>query len=115
MRPIALAVFVVVAGGTTLLTTGCGSPEKTPEQQRAEVFMKAESASGPSASVDFEQLEAWSGKYITLVGRFEHLNFKHGIIVLPSGLKVYIPHFDQHLQGDDWFKYLGKRCYASGI
>ena len=98
-----------------LLAAGCTSTAKTPEQERAEVFMKAESASGPSASLDMEQLEAWSGKYITIVGRFDHLNFKHGIITIPSGLKIYIPHFDNHLLGDDWFKYIGKKCYASGI
>lgn len=107
MRQLAVALFLVSAG--------CGSIIKTPEQERAEVFAAAESASGPSASLDVEQLEAWSGKSITIVGRFDHLNFKHGIITLPSGLKVYLPHFDGFMQGDDWFKYIGQRCYATGI
>ena len=108
MRSFAAALCIVVVAG-------CGGGGKTPEQERAEVFEKAESASGPSASRDVEQLEAWSGKNITLVGRFDHLNFKHGIITLPSGLKVYLPHFDNFMEGDDWFKYIGKRCYATGI
>ena len=98
-----------------LFIGGCGGAEKTPDQAREEVFQKEESASGPSASKDFEQLEAWSGKNITLVGTFDHLNFKHGILKLPSGLKVYLPHFDLFMEGDDWFKYIGKRCYATGI
>ena len=107
MRPIIIALLIAVAG--------CGGGQKTDEQARAEVFEKAGSASGPSASRDFEQLEAWSGQNITLVGTFDHLNFQHGIIRLPSGLKVYLPHFDKFMEGDDWFKYIGKRCYASGI
>jgi len=103
-----------IAAALLLLAAGCGGPVKTPEQERAEVFQRAESASGPSASLDVEQLEAWSGKHITLVGRFDHLNFKHGIITLPSGLKVYLPHFDSFMLGDDWFKYIGQKCYAYG-
>jgi len=106
MRQIAVALLIVAVG--------CNTQAKTPEQERAEVFAAAETPSGPSACKDIEQLEAWSGKYITLVGRFDHLNFKHGIITLPSGLKVYIPHFDQKLLGDDWFKYIGQKCYAYG-
>jgi hypothetical protein len=106
MRQIAVAL---------LLVCGCNTVAKSPEQERAEVFEKASSASGPSASLDVEQLEAWSGRNITLVGRFQHLNFKHGILILPSGLKVYLLHFDQFMEGDDWFKYIGQRCYASGI
>lgn len=99
-----------------LLLAGCGGGgEKSEEQARAEVFEKAESASGPSAANDVEQLEAWSGKTISLVGTFDHLNFKHGILKLNSGLKVYLPHFDLFMEGDDWFKYIGKRCWAKGI
>jgi hypothetical protein len=107
MRPITIALLVAFAAG-------CGGGQKTEEQARAEVFDKVESASGPSAARDFEQLEAWSGQNITLVGTFDHLNFQHGIIRLPSGLKVYLPHFDKFMEGDDWFKYIGKRCWAKG-
>ena len=99
-----------------LLLAGCGSSgEKTEEQSRVEVFEKAEGASGPSAANDVEQLEAWSGKTISLVGTFDHLHFKHGVLKLNSGLKVYLPHFDLFMEGDDWFKYVGKRCWAKGI
>lgn len=107
MRQLAIALFAAALG--------CGGAAKTAEEERAEVFQKAESASGPSAAADVEQLEAWSGRNITLVGRFDHLNFKHGILILPSGLKVYLPHFDLFMEGDDWFKYIGQRCWASGI
>jgi hypothetical protein len=107
MRPIIITLLVAFAAG-------CGGGQKTDEEARAEVFEKAESASGPSAARDVEQLEAWSGQNITLVGTFDHLNFQHGIIRLPSGLKVYLPHFDKFMEGDDWFKYIGKRCWAKG-
>jgi hypothetical protein len=97
-----------------LFAAGCGASEK-PEDDRSEAFKAAESSSGPSAARDVEQLEAWSGKNIGLVGTFEHLRGVTGVLVLDSGLKVYLPHFDQVLEGDDWFKYVGKRCYAHGI
>lgn len=32
-----------------------------------------------------------------------------------SGPIIYLPHFDSFKQGDDWFKYVGRRCTASGI
>ena len=55
------------------------------------------------------------GQNIWIGGRFEHLNFQHGIIVLQSGLRVYLPHFDHFMEGDDWFKYVGQRVWAKGI
>jgi hypothetical protein len=78
-----------------LAAAGCQLPDKN-EDPRAQAFAAAESASG-------------------LIGTFEHLRGVTGVLVLDSGLKVYLPHFDQVLEGDDWFKYVGKRCYAHGI
>ena len=97
-----------------LFLAGCAE-EKTPEQARQEVFLRETAPGSPSGSADVEQLETWSGRKITLVGKFDHLNFKHGIITLESGLKVYLPHFDLFMEGDDWLKYIGQRCYAYGI
>jgi hypothetical protein len=105
MRPTLIAL---------LLIAGCAE-QKTPEQERAEVFHRETAPGSPSGSADVEQLETWSGRKITLVGTFEHLNFKHGILKLESGLKVYLPHFDLFMEGDDWLKYVGQRCYAYGI
>ncbi len=107
MRQAAIALLLVLAG--------CSGSGKTEEQQRLEVFEKVESASGPSAAQDVEQLEEWSGRDITLVGIFNHLHHKHGVLTLKSGLKVYLPHFDLFMEGDDWFKYIGKKCWAKGI
>src|SRR5437773_2117373 len=53
-----------------------------------------------------------SGSFFGGAGRD---TFKHGILRLQSGLKVYLPHFDLFMEGDDWFKYVGKRCWARGI
>jgi hypothetical protein len=108
MRYIAFALAVACAGCTS------GGPQ-TEEEERAQVFEASYAPSGPSSAQDFEQLEAWSGQRITLVGTFEHLNFKHGVLRLQSGLKVYLPHFDLFMEGDDWFKYIGQRCWAKGI
>ena len=108
MRRIIVGLFLVLA-------VGCGGGQKSEEESRAEVFMKAESASGPSGARDIEQLEAWSGQTISVVGILSHLNFRHGIITTPAGLKIYLPHFDQIMEGDDWFKYLGKRCWVKGV
>jgi hypothetical protein len=97
-----------------LLAAGCGAPA-TPEDQLQNVFAKESAPSGPSSAADIEQLEAWSGQTISLVGRFDHLHFQHGIIILASGLKVYLPHFDNFMEGDDWFKYIGQKVWARGI
>ena len=104
--PIALMLCALAA---------CSDAKKSEEEQRAEVFMKSEAPGSPSMAADVEQLEAWSGQRITLVGTLEHLNFKHGIIRLSSGLRVYLPHMDHFMEGDDWFKYLGRKCWVKGI
>ena len=98
-----------------LLSAGCSEAPKTREEQLMEVFAKEDVPGGPSSAADVEQLEAWSGQTISLVGTFDHLNFKHGVVILHSGLRVYLPHFDLFMEGDDWFKYIGKRVWARGI
>lgn len=96
-----------------LCAAGCGGA-KTHDEKLQEIFEKESTPSGPSASADVEQLEHWDGQTISLVGRFDHVSFKHGVIILASGLRVYLPHFDLFMEGDDWFKYVGKRVWARG-
>jgi len=100
---------------TLLAFAGCSSSEPTRDQQIRDVFANESAPGGPSSAQDIEQLEAWSGQYVKIVGRFEHLHFQHGVIVLKSGLRVYLPHFDQFMKGDDWFRYVGQKCYAYGV
>ena len=106
MRRTFIAVLLALAG--------CAH-EQTEEETRQSVFQKEEVPGSPSYAADVEQLEAWSGRKISLVGTFEHVNFKTGILKLESGLKVYLPHFDLFMEGDDWLKYVGQRCWANGI
>jgi hypothetical protein len=108
MRHLIPAVLLLLA------LAGCGAP-KTRDEQLQEIFEKENTPSGPSAAADVEQLENWSGKTISLVGRFDHVHHKHGVIILASGLRVYLPHFDLFMEGDDWFKYIGKKVWARGI
>ncbi len=105
----------ILSAALLLSAAGCGGPPKTHEEQMEEVFSKESAPSGPSSAADLEQLEVWSGQTISLVGKFDHLNFKHGVIILASGLKVYLPHFDNFMEGDDWFKYIGQKVWARGI
>jgi hypothetical protein len=72
-----------------LAIAGCGAP-KTRDEQLQEVFEKESTPSGPSAAADVEQLEHWSGKTISLVGRL-------------------------FMEGDDWFKYVGQKVWCRGI
>ena len=97
-----------------LAVAGCGHSQ-TEEEAREHVFQREAAPGSPSYAADVEQLETWSGQKISLVGTFEHLNFKTGIIKLDSGLKIYLPHFDLFMEGDDWLKYVGQRCWAKGI
>lgn len=106
-RALAAALFLAAAG--------CSSPEESHDQVLQDVFSKESAPSGPSSATDVEQLEAWSGQTISLVGRFDHLNFKHGVLILQSGLRVYLPHFDLFMEGDDWFRYVGQKVWARGI
>jgi hypothetical protein len=102
-----------------LVLAGCASEESSPEpppralspEQAAQVA----DASGPSAARDHPELERWNGQEVTLYGIFGHDRARHGIVILKSGLRVTILHFDQHRSGDDWFKYLGKPCSVTGI
>src|SRR5438128_899154 len=98
MRHLAFALLLVACG--------CSSPEAQP----------VSSPQSPSPSVtgirDVADLEKMNGKHVTLDGIFDHIDGKIGVLTLDGGVRVYIPHFDTFRMGDDWFKYVGKRCSA---
>lgn len=100
-----------------LLAAGCASEESSDDApvSRTAQTLSASEVSGPSAARDHGDLEPWSGQDVTIVGIFDHENFKTGVLTLASGLKVYIPHFDQFARGDDWLRYVGQRCAATGM
>lgn len=102
-----------------LALAGCSSNGANEERKPGhDVPMSASftpSAGSPSAARDVRDLEPWNGKEITLQGTFEHDRGIHGIVRLASGLRVWLPHFDLYDEGDDWFRYVGKPCAASGV
>jgi hypothetical protein len=99
-----------------LFAAGCGSEpskeETDPDKERAKLYAPAE---GVSAAKDLTFLDKYSGQVVTLHGVFQHEHFQTGVVVLESGLRIRIPHFDHFSTGDDWLKYVGHRCAATGI
>jgi hypothetical protein len=65
--------------------------------------------------MDYQEIDRYNGKYVTIRGQFDHVRATHGSIRLEGGLVILLPHFDQFQHGDDWLKYVGKRCLASGF
>lgn len=66
----------------------------------------------------YAELDEFGGQFITLKGKFMiHPKYrgKHGLIVMDSGLKVYLPHIDQWYLGDDWYRFEGQRVQVGGI
>ena len=111
-------------GWALCLAAGCGSSDPAPATydpgpKSAPAVPAAEAAeapsSGPSAARDAGELNAWNGRRITLTGVFESDRAIHGIVRLHSGLRVWLPHFDLVMRGDDWLKYVGKPCSVSGV
>ena len=106
-----------------LAAAGCAPA--TPDEDRPTRMKLAQAAPTPAPKAvpeahdeyvqDYRDVERYSGQYVTFTGTFGHIRGQHGIIKLDSGLLIYIPHFDQFRQGDDWLKYVGHRCSASGI
>jgi hypothetical protein len=102
-----------------LLASGCAAEparEPSPYTPGAGGGVSASSeVSGPSAARDIRDLDPYDGQSVSLAGTFDHDRAIHGIVVLRSGLRVFIPHFDNLRLGDDWLKYVGNSCSASGI
>lgn len=114
--------------GILVLAAGCApaSPDEEPTSRRLVMSEPAPTpapqphpepsvSAGEGISLDYRDLERYSGRYVTLEGVFSHIRGQHGVLKLDSGLLVYIPHFDLFRRGDDWFKYVGHRCAAGGI
>jgi len=83
-------------------------PEKAPPSAPAP-------ATGVSAAGDYTFLDRYSGQEVTITGTFQSDRAINGVLVLDSGLRITIPHFDLFARGDDWLKYVGHRCSATGI
>jgi hypothetical protein len=95
-----------------VLSAGCSSPPTKEEKDRSAVVAPS---SGVSEAPDYTFLDRYSGQVVTLTGTFQSDRAIHGIVVLKSGLRITIPHFDLFARGDDWLKYVGHRCSATGV
>ena len=98
-------------------------PEEYVEGSSQEALRQPEEAieevinpTGASAATTYAELDPYNGGDITLTGVFTHeQKASRGILTLASGLRVAIPHVDQHLHGIDWFKYVGRVCTVDGV
>ena len=118
-----IATMRRMAFALALLAAGCAAA--APDEDRARPLTLAEPAPTPAPKAtpatpgeyvqDYKDVERYSGQYVSFEGTFGHIQGKHGVLKLDSGLLIYIPHFDLFRHGDDWLKYVGRRCEASGI
>lgn len=105
MRRTAFAIALAVLAG-------CQNQPTKQEKDQAQVSAPSDGASGAK---DYTFLDRYSGQVVTLRGTFEHDRAINGVVVLESGLRIVIPHFDHFAKGDDWLKYVGHRCAATGV
>ncbi len=104
----------LVAALLLLAPAACSSRERTAPAP-AEASPPPRPAAPGTGPADFAEMEKHNGRRVTLSGTFDHVRGQHGLLRLDSGLLVMLPHFDQFRRGDDWFRYVGKRCTASGV
>lgn len=66
---------------------------------------------------DLNDLEEYSGMYLSLEGLFDihdKPRGKHGVLTLDSGLRIFLPHLEHVKKGEDWSQFVGKRIQVSG-
>jgi hypothetical protein len=94
-----------------LLLAAC-SPGPRPTDPGSEVSPKFEGRS--SGIQTYEDVDRYDGEIVTIEGRFDHVKGQHGVVILDSDLRIYLPNFDMFRRNDDWFKYVGRRVAATG-
>jgi hypothetical protein len=117
-----------------LVLTACGSSEEQPEQQpnqppspEGQAPQKSEGtedekktdpgSEGVTLIRQYKDLEEFAGQSITVEGIFKvfpKFKGKHGMIVLDSGLVIYLIHVDAYWRGENWWLHEGKRCRVTG-
>jgi hypothetical protein len=112
----------------TLMLAACSEEQQQPEQQQPQANTpegKApqksdgsdEQKEGTKLIIQYKDLEEYSGQTITLEGILKvYPKFKgrHAMLVLDSGLVVYIPHADAYWRGENWWLEEGKRVKVTG-
>lgn len=118
-----------------LVLAACSSSEPAPEQdpqnqppspegqapQQSEAGEEQKQADPGSEGVtmirQYKDLEEFAGQSITVEGIFRvfpKFKGKHGMIVLDSGLVIYLIHVDAYWRGENWWLHEGKRCRVTG-
>ncbi len=96
-----------------LLVASCRSSEPMPDPAGQPVN-QPKPADGLEVR-DWGDIEKFSGQWVTIEGRFNHIQGTHGIVTHDCGLHVYLPHFDLFRRDDAWGEYVGKRVWVSGL
>lgn len=88
------------------------------EPQRAPGPGEAQPAATQKSEInDLNDLEEYSGQYLSLEGIFDIYDRprgKHGVLTLDSGLRIFLPHLEHVKKGEDWSQFAGKRIQVSG-
>lgn len=95
-----------------VLLAACSERPTQTDPGTTDVSAKYSDRSG--AIRTYEDVEKYAGEVVTLSGRFDHIRGEHGVLILESDLRIYIPHFDLFKRNDDWLKYVGRRVTATG-
>ncbi len=64
---------------------------------------------------DWGDIEKFSGQFVMVEGKFDHIRGTHAMVTHDCGLHVYLPHFDLFKRDTAWFDYVGKRVWVSGL
>lgn len=100
-----------------LALSACGMPSSGEESNpRASEPRPADKPLPTSIDFyDYADMEKYNGQTVTVKGTFNHYKWSHGQLKLEGGLVLILPHFDLFKRGDDWHKYLGQDCTATGV
>ncbi len=124
--------LLAALAGLALAMTACGSTEekpaedpqantpegKAPSKVEGEAPAEEKKDEGGAVTIrHYKDLEEYSGQQITLEGILKvYPKFKgrHGMLILDSGLVVYVPHAELFWRGENWWLHEGKRCRLTG-
>lgn len=113
------------AAALALVLPACSSGPQQEEQaeqppkEMVDSGAEAQQVSGAEAVQirDYADLEQYGGQFIYVIGTFEvhpQHRGKHGLVRLPTGLVIYLPHIDQWYKGYDWYKFIGQKVFVGG-
>lgn len=96
-----------------LLLAACASKDPTATSP-GDTAVSARYTDRAGKVSSYDDVEVMSGRVVTVEGRFDHIRGQHGMVILDSDLRIYVPHFDLFKRNDDWLKYVGQRVQVTG-